>query len=803
MSGCERTDSASGRLGRLFAPCRLRGVWKKPFAAVLMFVPALVVTSFFSGCDHSATKVAPGPASLGKIAYVDGGALWTRPLPDGSPRRVTTDSSVSQPKWSPSGQWLLYRTGEDRRIVREDGSVARTIAGDPTWAPAADDLATGGGDVRIQHADGSGVQTLVTASSESGSTTTFHDLSWSSDGKWLAYVERVTSADPPQYLSERLMKVRADGTAPSLLYDPGWPAPEGLAIRGWSPDDGELLVWTYPSFSASAAADGLGLLEVDASGGGTPHGFGFADDGLLTFPTFQSWGVNGQLAVTGGGGRDTWTHKEIRIVEPSGAYHVLTDGDTAATEPAFSPDARRVAFVAMPDAGTGVSGGDAARTALAARKIRLVDVSGANNRQITSNAAYRDEYPQWAADGSRLLFVRLDAQSKASLWMMKPDGGDLHEVLADFDASTVQSDVPWLGYYGHISWDNVLDWWRGVPSAATTTSTPPSISRSTVAAFREDGSEITLLNPDGGTPLGHVTAGYRPSVVVRSRADQALISQAFGPGPDIATPTLSVYSLHDLTAPILTLAMPDRATPVVYYPVMLLSADEQFLYYVKIKSGCPGGEACDLPSVGVIDLSRDQEVGVAALPVGCSFPELTRIGTSDALATCQKSSVILTRVSAFGTAQEVARFPMRIDPLTTGPAHPVLADQDRDGNYYVLYRDGMLLRSPDDPGTRLINRPGDIGCNTPSLTDTELWVAAYGSGDGDYTGLLVVSRENPSEIQTIPLAQPVVFVTAWRTSSVLLLRRASSQAEIFDVTSRAVVRDDVDVPGGADVLAGR
>lgn len=470
-----------------------------------------------STSDDRAARAAP--SDLGKIAYVDSGVLWTKQLPNGEPQRVTTEDRISQPKWSPSGQWLMYRTGDELRVVREDGTAARTILPGSSWAPARDAITSGGDDVRIQNADGSGVHELIAARSAVGSTTSFHDLAWSSDGAWLAYVERVISDDPaPKYLSERLMKIRSDGTEPSALYDPGVPAPEGIGVRGWSPDGQQVLFWTFPSFSASAGADGLALLAVNAAGG-KPHGFGYTDDGLLTFTTFQSWAASGQLAVTGGSGRATWTHKEIRIVEPSGAYHVVTDGETAATEPAFSPNALLVAYVAMPDAGTGVSGGDAARTALTARKIWLVDALGANNRQLTSDFAYRDEYPQWSVDGTQLLFVRLDEQSKASLWMVKPDRSDLQEVLADFNPSTVQSDAAWFGYYGHISWDNVLDWWRGASGTASTLNSAPTRG-STVAdailtpaptTYRDNALGLEIAYPfnwsEGAPPIPYASCG--------------------------------------------------------------------------------------------------------------------------------------------------------------------------------------------------------------------------------------------------------------------------------------------------------
>jgi hypothetical protein len=40
---------------------------------------------------------------LGKVAYVQGGDIWTKVLPDGEPQRLTNDGRSIAPKWSPSG----------------------------------------------------------------------------------------------------------------------------------------------------------------------------------------------------------------------------------------------------------------------------------------------------------------------------------------------------------------------------------------------------------------------------------------------------------------------------------------------------------------------------------------------------------------------------------------------------------------------------------------------------------------------------------------------------------------------------
>ncbi len=822
MSGYEPTDSVRRSLAsRCTIPRYLGAGWKSPLAAVLILMAAIGASSFFPGCGHGTTSVAraPAPVGLGKIAYVQDEDIWVKDLPDGTPQRITnhTEQPNARPEWSASGQWLSFLKGKQLGVMRADGSDARFYdAGWLAWSPVADRLAyisdpgTGteaiAGELVVENVDGSARTVVARWHSGSGLVGGLSEPAWSADGTSIAYVEQRSQAGTPStYVYAGVWRVPADGSgAPAEVYTAGDPPRDGVGVLGWT-REGSILVYRVPGFTADLS-DGVTVLEI-RPGSAAPIDFAPANPIMLIEPELRSSAPRGDLvAITDGGGREAWSGKRIAVVSTaSGTVTDVTDPAVAAIEPSWSPDSRRIAYVAAPNAGTDISGGDAAKAAMAQRKIWVMDQLGANRRQLTADPAYRDEFPQWSADGSQILFARLDAQDRWSLWTMPSSGGAPREVVADVSSNILGSTAPaWFGYYGVVAWHDVMAWWRGAPvTTATVVDTRPA-PRSAVAAFGEDGSEITLLNPDAGSTLGHVTAGYRPSVVVRSSADQILISQSFGPGPDAATPTLKIFSLHDLTTPIVTLPMLDRATPIVYYPVMLLSADEQFLYYVKIKSGCPGGEACALPSIGVIDLNADQEIGAAALPVGCSFPELTRVGASDALATCQKSSVILTRVSATGTAQEVARFPIRTDPRTTGTANPVIADLDRDGNYYVLYRDGVLLRSPDDAGTQLLTQPGDdIGFNTPSLTDTNLWVAAYGSGDRAYDGLLVMSRDDPSDVHTVQLSPPIDFVTAWRSSSVVLLREGSSRAGIFDLITDVATRDDVEVPGGANVLASR
>jgi len=85
--------------------------------------PAATMTAMASEISRLATRVAaqvtptPAPLSLGYLAYVQGGDIWIKTLPSGTPQRLTTDGHNNRPRWSPSGQWLAFR--KERQVMVE------------------------------------------------------------------------------------------------------------------------------------------------------------------------------------------------------------------------------------------------------------------------------------------------------------------------------------------------------------------------------------------------------------------------------------------------------------------------------------------------------------------------------------------------------------------------------------------------------------------------------------------------------------------------------------------------------------
>jgi Tol biopolymer transport system component len=167
------------------------------------------------------------------------------------------------------------------------------------------------------------------------------------------------------------------------------------------------------------------------------------------------------MAVVVGSYRAAWENKVLHVPSVSTGQDVaLTSPDLAIFSPAWSPDGQHIAYVAMPDAGDLV-GGEPAHQGLMQRRVFVANTSGEPQpRQLTDDPAYRDEYPLWSADGASILFARIDAGDRASLWLTPAAGGEPRQVV-DALSPPPEPAQSWLGYYGHVDWDKLLDWWRG------------------------------------------------------------------------------------------------------------------------------------------------------------------------------------------------------------------------------------------------------------------------------------------------------------------------------------------------------
>jgi Tol biopolymer transport system component len=465
------------------------------------FAPAATIAALSADNDRLATRVAsqvtptPAPLSLGRLAYVQGGDIWVKMLPSGAPQRLTTDGRNREPRWSPSGDWLAFRK-ERQTIVEQEvpcenqklraqicmenvtivqrqvwvmegnGNAAHPLYEGASvdafaWSPVDDRLAYTATPIGLSliNADGTGLITLVSqAPPDRSSPGRVGRFAWSPDGTSIAYEWRSPTSDQQSYY-QGLWKVSPDGKGQVELFDSGLPNKGEVMLAGWSPLGKRVLFWQSDTPYATLT-DGAPLYSVGVDKSqpkdAVPIRLG-AEDAVLSYSDFvapaprsDNPAMSDDVALAVGGGRSTWENKRIEL-----AGVVLSPKGLAAISPAWSPDGSRVAFSAMPDR-SDTGNVELARQELMQRRIWVSNAAGEPQpARLTNMAAFRDERPLWSADGNHILFARVDAKGRASLWIMTADGSTSRQVVDELTPDP-------FAFFGHVDWDAVFDWWRGV-----------------------------------------------------------------------------------------------------------------------------------------------------------------------------------------------------------------------------------------------------------------------------------------------------------------------------------------------------
>jgi Tol biopolymer transport system component len=218
----------------------------------------------------------------------------------------------------------------------------------------------------------------------------------------------------------------------------------------WTPNGRELLFWKDPDFSASLIADGLDLYRISMEGGKPRETMA---NTLVHSEVLQFSPDGNELALVEGSGRETWREKRLASLEmATGRLRHLTAADRIALSPAWSPDGKWIAFVSAPAAKERSGVVDARRVSMDQRRIWLMRPDGSEAHALTNDPKYRDEYPIWSRDGSRVLFVRVDSAGKASICLIGMDGGRPRRIVTGIE--------PPSDYYGYTPWAGVVDFWR-------------------------------------------------------------------------------------------------------------------------------------------------------------------------------------------------------------------------------------------------------------------------------------------------------------------------------------------------------
>jgi Tol biopolymer transport system component len=115
----------------------------------------------------------------------------------------------------------------------------------------------------------------------------------------------------------------------------------------------------------------------------------------------------------------------------------------------------------------------------------MAQPDGQGRKLVPGDSQFREEWPQWSADGDFILFVQLHGQ---------PPNLQVDLVLVQVGAisqETVAQGIgpvsDYVGDYGYIDWAKFLDWWTPHPSVEVAKATPatpfPSPERATATAL--------------------------------------------------------------------------------------------------------------------------------------------------------------------------------------------------------------------------------------------------------------------------------------------------------------------------------
>lgn len=325
----------------------------------------------------SASKPTWAPEGTRFAATTGGGLLTVFDLRDGTKHNVAYDvNTESSPMWSPDGSTIAYATKSGEiRLIRPDGSGERvvTMGRRVVWSPDGTHLAVTGADegrggtgdaverpLVVLRGDGSGSRTLSHHAADVAPT-------WSPDGRRVAFVE----------MRPVLLKGELDPV-----------------------DTADVFI---------ANADGRNRRRVTHEPGGTEL-------------TEAAWSPGGKHIVYSAR-YDDFNDLDLYAVGPRGGpIRALTRNNVNDYDPAWSPDAKRLAFVRAPKGEQGRS------------RILVADASARHARPLTPNGSYAS--PTWSPDGKSIAFARWVPKAGASyVFVMHADGSSPRELVQGYAPS--------------------------------------------------------------------------------------------------------------------------------------------------------------------------------------------------------------------------------------------------------------------------------------------------------------------------------------------------------------------------------
>lgn len=430
-----------------------------PTATVALATPTATAPPSIVALGLAPDEIAwPAAGADGRLAFVNpAGELLVKPMPSGTPTVVRSGPDHRAPAWAPSGRYLAFI--ESGHLVVSDERGHLTALTQPgadaawAWSPTADILAFFSPDGMLLYDAANGAAKVIR-----GQGAPYPErpggLYWSPAGTRILYGVYAGYTSPGRLEITELRVYELATGDDHLLLEESLPAKGGTAPLGWSGDGRWVFYREPPSFGNSAWVGSVDVHVIPAAGG-SPVTLGTNDGSpervsAPVGPDVFAY-VSGGFRFASDGGRT------LRFVS-AGSERDLPGGPPGtASAVRFSPNGIRLAVVSMPEPppGSGSVGTAEMLAQLMGQKL-WVQTVGEAAKQLTGDPTYRDEHPVWSRDGRSILFTRIDAAGKASIWRIPATGGT-PQLVQDGLGLGARGVT---GIYGWIEWTDLLDWWQ-------------------------------------------------------------------------------------------------------------------------------------------------------------------------------------------------------------------------------------------------------------------------------------------------------------------------------------------------------
>ena len=306
-------------------------------------------------------------------------SLWIVPIDGGRPRRLTNAQAAdTSPRWSPDGKSIAF--------ISDRGGSSQVWSIDPS-----------GGEARR-------VTDLPVD---------VDNVQWSHDGTRLAFSAEVYPDCPDLACTAKRDKEKSDNPVKARVYTK-------LMIRHWDAwNEGKrnhIFVWPL------RGGDPIDVMKgADADSPTKPFGgaqeFAWSPDG-------KSIAFTSKMA-----GNEAWsTDDNIYLAAADGGgYRCLTCANEALdAQPAFSPDGKSIAYLAMSRPGY-----EADR-----QRVMLYDLASGKTRALTESWDRSAGSVVWSPDGKRL-FVTAEETARLKIFAVDPAGGRVSVVVGEHENTDV------------------------------------------------------------------------------------------------------------------------------------------------------------------------------------------------------------------------------------------------------------------------------------------------------------------------------------------------------------------------------